>query len=108
MTGYYAFNAGLAATLPAAHRATVEDMLADVQGQESRIRADTTEWLVTYMVLAYGPLSDEDMAAYTAFTASDGGKALNAALFTAFDAAFTPVLDSLGREAGRMVSGQDI
>ena len=108
MTGYYAFNAGMAAALPQPEGTPSEEMMADLRGQEAQMRADTTAWLVSYMALAYGPLSDDEMQAYVDFTGSEAGRALNAALFSAFDAAFTPALRALGHEAGLMMVGQDI
>ncbi|MGL6210744.1 MAG: hypothetical protein ACRC14_13055 [Paracoccaceae bacterium] len=109
-----ALNANLAffqgmAELTGLDQAVPEDqMLADVWAQEGQVRQDTEDWLMPFLALAYKPLSDEDLAAYQAFSESDAGQALNAALFAAFDVLFTSVSRDLGRAAGRQVQGQDL
>lgn len=84
------------------------DMLAEVWAQEDQVRNDTEEWLWTYLVLAYQPLSDEELQAYQKFSESAEGKQLNAALFAGFDAGFMRISRDLGRAAARMVQGEDI
>ncbi len=108
MTGYLAFNTGLESALPENRRTPAEDLMTGIWGQEAQMRADATDWLVTYMVLAYGPLSDDELRAYIAFMQTDAAKAVNAAIFAAYDAAFSPALKELGFEAGRTLQGRDI
>lgn len=84
------------------------DMLAEVWAQEDQIRGDTEEWLWTYLVLAYQPLSDEELQAYQKFSEGAAGRQLNAALFAGFDAGFVRISRDLGRAAARMVQGEDI
>ncbi|QLQ18174.1 MAG: hypothetical protein HZT43_04940 [Exiguobacterium profundum] len=83
-------------------------MLAEVWGQEGQVRAETEAWLFPFLALAYQPLSDEELKAYVAFSASPEGQRLNLALFAAFDAVFTAVSADLGRAAGLELRGQDI
>ncbi len=83
-------------------------LLADVWSQEEAIREETREWLYSYLALAYAPMSDAELAAYTAFSAGPAGKALNRALFAGFDAVFVRVSHDLGAAAARYVAGQDI
>ena len=87
---------------------TEDQMLAEVWGQEADIRAQTADWLFSYLTLAYGPLSDEDLDRYIAFSASPAGQQLNAALFAAFDDVFTPISKALGVAVARQMQGQDI
>jgi len=87
---------------------TEQEMLADVWSQEPQIRADTGEWLFSYLALAYQPLSEADMAAYQVFSESPAGQSLNAALFRAFDVVFTAIARDLGRAAARQMQGEDI
>lgn len=84
------------------------DMLAEVWGQEDQVRAETEAWLFPFLALAYQPLSDADLKAYVAFSATAEGQRLNRALFSAFDAVFTAVSADLGRAAGLELRGQDI
>lgn len=85
-----------------------EEMLADVWGQEGVIRADAEDWLLSYLFLAYQPLSDADLMAYTEFSRTEAGVALNRALFAAFDAMFIDVSFRLGQAAAKQMSGQEL
>jgi hypothetical protein len=87
---------------------TEEQMLTDVWGQEADVRQQTTDWLFSYLTLAYGPLEDEELEAYLAFSESGAGQILNAALFAAFDDVFTPISRALGVAVARQMQGQDI
>ena len=87
---------------------TEDDILAEVWGQEEAVRADTVAWLYPYLMLAYEPLSDEDMEAYIAFSKSAAGAAMNAGLFAGYNALFDSISRDLGRAAAEMLSGQDI
>jgi hypothetical protein len=73
-----------------------ELMLAEVWGQEPELRRDTIEWLYSFQLSAYSGLEDADIEAYTAFSATDAGAALNAALFAAFDTVFNQLSYELG------------
>ncbi|MDP3340131.1 DUF2059 domain-containing protein [Frigidibacter sp.] len=83
-------------------------LLADVWSQEDAIRTETRDWLYAYLALAYDPMSDDELQAYTDFSAGAAGKALNRALFAGFDAVFAQVSYELGLGAARYLAGQDI
>ncbi len=85
-----------------------EQMLAEVWGQEQQIREETQGWVYSYLGLAYRPLSDEELAAYTALSETPEGRALNTALFTAFDAMFARISRELGLAAATVMAGEDI
>jgi Uncharacterized protein conserved in bacteria (DUF2059) len=85
-----------------------EDMLALVWSQEDDIRTETDAWLMSYLALAYEPLPAGDLDAYIAFTESEAGKALNAALFAAYDRVFSGISRDLGRAAALQMVGDDI
>lgn len=85
-----------------------DDMLAEVWGQEGDVRSETESWLLPYLTLAYGPLSPEDLDAYTDFSASADGQALNAAVFAAFETMFARISGELGRAAADVLAGDDI
>ena len=85
-----------------------DQAIADVWAQETEIRTETEHWLYSYLGMAYQPLSDADLDAYVAFSAGAAGKALNRALFAAFDTMFTGISRDLGLGAARYLSGQDI
>lgn len=84
------------------------EVLAQVWSQEDDIRAETEEWVYSYLVMAYAPLGEEELRAYTAFSRTEAGRALNRALFAAFDVVFVDVSHQLGRAAGGELKGQDL
>jgi hypothetical protein len=104
----WAFYQGLDAGGAFDGRLTEEQMLRDVWGQEDQIRAETREWVYSYLGLAYGPLSDDDLATYTELSETPAGEALNTALFAAFDAMFTRISRELGLAAATFMAGEDI
>jgi hypothetical protein len=84
-----------------------ELMLTEVWGQEPEVRRDTIEWLYSFQLSAYSGLSDADIEAYTAFSATEAGIALNAALFSAFDTVFNQLSYELGTAAAGFIAGED-
>lgn len=103
-----AFYQGMAEIGAFGDEMTEEQMLADVWGQEAEVRTETEDWLYPFLALAYGPLSDGDLEAYTEFSQTPAGKKLNVALFAAFDEVFVQVSRDLGRAAAQQMQGQDI
>jgi hypothetical protein len=87
---------------------TEDQMLADVWGQEAEVRQQVADWLFPYLALAYGPLSDDELEAYIAYSESPAGQQLNTALFSSFDGVFSPVSRALGLAVARELQGQDI
>ncbi|MFN3663964.1 DUF2059 domain-containing protein [Yoonia sp.] len=104
----YAFISGLVsggATLPGL---MADDILADVWDQEPEIRATTTEWLYAFLMLAYEPLPDADLAEFSAMTQTTAGRDLTAALFIAFDDLFEQVSRDLGVAASAFIVSQEL
>ena len=104
----YAFYLGLADGGALDADLSEEDMLRDVWSQEGEIRDETETWVFSYLNLAYQPLSDQELAAYTALSETEEGAALNRALFAAFDALFVTISRDLGLAASQFLSGEDI
>lgn len=84
------------------------EILGDVWAQEPQIRRDTTEWLYTFLLLAYAPATAEEMQAYVDFSESPGGRDLNRALFGAYDEMLTEISRDLGASAARLMTAQEI
>lgn len=84
------------------------DMMADLWSQEPQIREETETWVYAYLTLAYQPLSDDDLTAYIDFSRTPAGKALNAALFAAFDTMFATLSQDLGAAAATHLQGEDL
>ncbi len=84
------------------------DVLKEVWAQEDQIRLDTNEWLYSYMLLAYQPLTDEELQIYVDFSASTAGRALNSALFSAYDRITLNVSKALGLMVAQFMHGEDL
>ena len=87
---------------------TEDDVLTEIWGQEPEVRAETTDWLYSYLLLAYEPLEAGDLEAYIAFSRTPAGRALNRALFAGFDAMFTDVSFRLGLGVARELAGEEL
>lgn len=108
MNSNYAFYMGLMEGGAFGGGLTESDILSDVWAQEAEIRADTEDWVYSYLALAYDPLPDEDIAAYVDISRTDAGRALNRALFAAFDELFMSISEGLGYGAAGFMVGEDI
>ena len=85
-----------------------DEMLREVWSQEPDVRSDTVGWLYSYAAMAYQPLPDADLEAYTELSETPAGRDLNRALFAGFDAVFNEISFALGRAASQFVQGDDI
>ncbi|MDJ1016041.1 MAG: DUF2059 domain-containing protein [Paracoccaceae bacterium] len=85
-----------------------EQVLSDVWASEPEIRADTELWVFSYLGMAYRPLEDADLEAYTAMSQSPEGRDLNRALFRAYDDMFIELSHALGRAASVYMTGEDL
>ena len=103
-----AFYRGLSGTGGFGDPMPEDQMLAEVWGQEPDIRKETTDWLYPFLAVAYQPLSDAELESYIAFSQTDAGQKINAAIFVAFDAVMIKISSDLGIAAGRLMEGQDI
>ena len=104
----YAFYMGLLDGGAMPDGMTAELALQDVWEQEDDIRASTSEWLYSFLYMAYEPLSDDDLQAYIDFSKTDAGQDLNDALFTAFNGMFDDVSRALGLASSRMMTSQEL
>jgi hypothetical protein len=104
----YAFYAGLidGGAMPAG--VTHDTALQDVWSQEAGIRQSTTEWVYSFLLLAYQPLLDDELAAYIAFSETEAGQDLTAALFTSFDGMFEDISRALGLGVSRFMMTQEL
>lgn len=87
---------------------TEEEILTDAARDLEAVTRDTTEWLFGYMLLAYHPLSDDELRSYLAFSETDAGQALNRALFAGFAKAYEDISYALGRAVALNMMAQDL
>ncbi len=106
MNANYWFYRGL--TAGEAFEMSDAEMLSEAWASEDETRTDTREWLFAYLLMAYAPLDDAQMAAYVALSKTAHGRALNRALFVAFDAMYTGTSYALGRAISDQLMATDL
>jgi hypothetical protein len=104
----FAFYRGLADTGALEGQMGEEEILADVWSQEPDVRSETEDWVWGFLALAYQPLSDADLNAYSDFSATEAGQVLNRAIFVAFDQMFVDISHELGQATGHYLVGQEL
>ncbi|KIC42716.1 50S ribosomal protein L21 [Ruegeria sp. ANG-R] len=75
-------------------------VLEELLSQHERTKAETTEWMYSFLLLAYQPLNEAQMRENIAFSRTDAGRALNTALFEGFN----EMLDSISFQLGQAVA----
>ena len=104
----YAFYMGLMGGGAFGNDLTEDQVLRDVWSQEGDIRASTTEWVYSFLLMAYDPLEATDIDAYILLSKTEEGKAMNRALFEAFDQMFVGVSGALGMAAAEMMQTEEL
>lgn len=108
MNSNYAFYVGLLDGGAFGDDLTEEQILADVWSSEQDIRQSTTEWAFSFLLLAYQPLNDDELQAYTDFSKTAAGAQLNDALFGAFDEMLERISRDLGLAVSRYMGEQEL
>ncbi len=108
MNSNFAFYMGLMDGGALSGELSEDQILSDVWAQEPEIRASTTEWVYSFLLMAYDPLSDVDIETYIAFSETDDGKLLNQAIFAAFDGMFSDISHALGQASARYMVTQEL
>lgn len=92
----FAFMAGLADGGGMPIEMTEDDILREVWMSEPDLRSDTVSWLLSYLLMAYEPLTDDQMNAYLDACQTKAGQAWVRGNFDAFDALFIMQSRALG------------
>ncbi|MFD1883278.1 hypothetical protein [Paracoccus pacificus] len=103
-----AFTRGFSAAGGYPEPVSEEQLLADVWQQEPDIRAETQTWAQSYLMLAYGPISDAELDRYIAFSQTSDAKTLTGLMFQAFDVLFVTTSRDMGMAAAGRIAGTDI
>lgn len=85
-----------------------EEILEDVLSERDEITVDTSGWLGAFLMLAYSPLSIEDLTLYAEFSTTPAGKALNAGLFAGFDLLYEDISYALGRAMALNMAAEEL
>lgn len=84
------------------------EILADVWADEADTRTDTESWVHGFLLMAYRPVELPDLKAYVAFSETDSGRALNAALFHGFEVAYGDISYALGLAVARAMAASTL
>lgn len=106
LTSNYQFYRGL--VVGKALNLSEDEILADVWGQEQEIYDDTKGWLYGFLLLAYRPLTLDELEEYITFSDGAAGQALNQALFDGFDIMYNAISYELGITVARALKANDI
>lgn len=87
---------------------TEKEILDDVSKDIEENTQDTTEWLSSYMLMAYSPLSEDELRTYVTFSDSAPGQALNSALFAGFGKAYEDISYALGRAVALNMTAEEL
>jgi len=87
---------------------TEEEMLAEVWSQEDQTRNDTFDWLRAFLLVAYDPLTDDDLDAWIELAATEDGQRLNRALFKGFEVMYDDIYHALGLAVAHQMSAEDL
>ncbi|MBN9886572.1 DUF2059 domain-containing protein [Salipiger abyssi] len=102
----YQFYLGL--TNGGALEMTEREILTEVWSQEAETRADTREWLYGFLLMALGPVAQEDLETYVALSVSPEGRAMNRALFAGFNAMYDEISYALGLASAEQMMAQEL
>lgn len=91
-----------------AWKMTEDEMLRDVWSQQEAVRRDGADWIGAYLLTAYRPLDADEIDRYIALWRTDAGRALNAALFAAFDHMYEEMSYLVGRSLAEHMRAQEL
>ncbi len=83
-------------------------LLSELLSQKELTEEETTIWLYSFLLLAYQPLNDAEMRENIAFSRTETGRALNAALFEGFDQLYDGISYDLGLAIAQALSASDL
>jgi hypothetical protein len=84
------------------------DILEDVFSERDAIATDTLGWLGAFMLMAYSPLTLEELTLYADFVETEAGKTLNAGLFAGFDPLYEDISYALGRAMALNMAAEEL
>ncbi|MDP7186837.1 MAG: hypothetical protein QGI08_14035 [Paracoccaceae bacterium] len=85
-----------------------DELLTQIWADEEFFRADATDWVFTFMLLAYAPMERQMLRDQIEFFATAEGQRLNRALIEGFDEMFNVISFKLGEAIGEMYDQQSL
>lgn len=102
----FAFLSGLA---EAEELGITQDQIINLIAQDREaLRDEIDQWVLGFVFMTYRPLSDEELSQYLAFLLSTPGKALNRALFEAFNELSTQNAGQLGKLLAAAIQAREL
>lgn len=103
----YAFLRALAEAHPVvSERLTEDEILSQLWSQEGEIRRDASEWIYAFLTTAYDPISEKILGRYISFCDTQAGRALNHAMFDAFETVYRRLSTDLGHAVAQIGSAR--
>ncbi|WP_170439254.1 DUF2059 domain-containing protein [Ruegeria arenilitoris] len=84
------------------------EMLAQLLAQGAQSEQQTREWLYSFLLFAYQPLSEAQLRENIAFSRTEAGQALNDALFAGLDTMFNELSYQLGVTVAQVLQASDL
>ena len=95
LNGMYQFNLGLVdGGLEMGY--TEDELLAHIWAEEESIRIEVSEWMFSFLMLAYDPIERQMLLEQIRFFQTSEGRRLNAAMSDAFDGMLNDIAYQLG------------
>ncbi len=85
-----------------------EAWLAELLSQREETKKETTDWMYSFLLMAYQPLSEAQMRKNIAFSRTETGRALNKALFEGFDQMINGISFQLGEAVAQAMQASDL
>ena len=83
-------------------------LLAELLAQHDDTKAETRDWVFSFLLLAYKPLTQAQLRENIAFSRTDAGKALNLAIFEGFDEMYDTISYKLGQAVAQALRASDL
>ena len=91
-----------------AMRLTEAEILDEVRASAPEVREDIADWVPAFLLMAYQPVDTADIRAYIDLSRTAEGAALNAALFSAYNAMYDDISYRLGRAVAQEMQTEDL
>lgn len=86
----------------------LDTILNELLARKDETEADTREWLYSFLLMAYQPLSEAEMRENIAFSRTETGRALNQAFFDGFDDMYDAISYQMGTVVAQAMRASDL
>lgn len=105
MNGIYRFNLGLqAGGINMGY--TDDEMLSQIWAEERTIRGEVSDWMYSFLLLAYDPMETGSLRKQIEFFKTSDGKCLNRAIFESFEVVLDDIAFQMGFSVAELMKEQ--